>query len=305
MKGIDESLVRAKAKNLGFDLVGFCLPEFETNEFENRLIARNAENAGKTPFVRVSPQKRLDLKTVMPEIKTVIALGKTYALYPKEKSVSKNEGRLAAFARERDYHAVMTEKMEALIKLIKREMNGEGSFKLFVDNARIVDRIIAWKCGLGFFGKNNMLIHPDWGSAFNIGVILTDVPISFYEVKPLSPSCASCTRCLEACPNGALGEGFSLDYGKCISHLTQKKRVNPEESCYFKEYLFGCDACQIACPYNLAHPRVSDSESVYSLDFMQNLTEETFRQIFGKSAMAWRGAEILKRNSKILKKSTK
>ena len=157
----------------------------------------------------------------------------------------------------------------------------------------------------GFFGKNNMLIHPDLGSAFNIGVILTNVPIRFAKVKPLSSLCADCKRCLNACPNGALGDGFSLDYGKCISYLTQKKRLNPEEYRYIKDYLYGCDECQLVCPHNIAHSHFNDNESVFSLDSIQNLTEETFRQLFGESAIAWRGADILKRNAKILKKTTK
>ncbi len=305
MKEIDESMVRVWAKNLGFELVGFCSPDFETKEFEKRLTGRNDENGGKTPFVRLSPQKRLDLKAVMPEVKTVIALGKNYALYPKNEITSKAVGRIAAFASGKDYHAVLMEKMKTLTDEISRHTDESSRFKCFVDNARIVDRVVAWHCGLGFFGKNNLLIHPVWGSAFNIGVILTDVPIHFCQVTPLASRCGSCERCLKACPNGALGEGFSLDYGKCISHLTQKQCINPEESRYIKDYLYGCDACQLACPYNLAHKRINESVSVCSLETMEHITKETFQRLFGNSAVAWRGAGIIKRNAKILKKSTK
>ncbi|MBQ3335359.1 MAG: tRNA epoxyqueuosine(34) reductase QueG [Eubacteriaceae bacterium] len=305
MKAIDEAAVKARAKALGFDLVGFCDPEFDTNELERRLTARNTENDGATPFVRVSPQKRLDLKSVMPEVKTVIALGKVYALYPKDKCASGDSGRIAAFACGRDYHAAMQEKMAALTEGIGRNADGPSKFKCFVDNARVVDRAIAWQCGLGFFGKNNLLIHPEVGSAFNIGVILTDLMIDYQKKLPLASRCASCRRCLEACPNGALGEGFALDYGKCVSHLTQKKRLSPEESRYIKDYLYGCDACQLACPYNLAHSRVNEDNVFFSLEDMANLTKESFDRLFGESAVAWRGPEILRRNAKILKKSTK
>lgn len=305
MKAIDEAAVKARAKALGFDLVGFCDPEFDTNELERRLTARNTENDGATPFVRVSPQKRLDLKSVMPEVKTVIALGKVYALYPKDECASDDSGRIAAFACGRDYHAAMQEKMATLTEEIGRYAGGPSKFKCFVDNARVVDRAIAWQCGLGFFGKNNLLIHPEVGSAFNIGVILTDLMIDYQKKLPLVSRCASCRRCLESCPNGALEDGFALDYGKCVSHLTQKKRLSPEESRYIKDYLYGCDACQLACPYNLAHSRVNEDNVFFSLEDMANLTEESFERLFGESAVAWRGPEILRRNAKILKKSTK
>ena len=181
----------------------------------------------------------------------------------------------------------------------------EIHYRSFVDNARVIDRGSAWRAGLGFYGKNNTLINPEYGSAFFIGQILMDQPVDFVPAVPMESQCGECTRCLKACPNGALKDGYSLDASSCISYLTQKKKLTETEEKRLRIFIYGCDLCELACPYNQKQEAVEWKDNDWNaawvdLKKMTRIDEETFNDVFGESALHWRGRENLIRNAKLL-----
>ncbi len=201
--------ITALAAACGIPLVGFtdpspltpCLPHLEKRLRE-----------GGTPFVNRSPQVRIDYAKAFPAVKGVMVIGLPYSLLLEEPVDMAGRGRISAFCQGTDYHLLVKKAMADLMGVLTEEM-GEVNWRGFVDDARLVDRGSAWRAGLGFFGKNNTLINPKYGSGFFIGQILVDQPIDYMPATPLKSQCGNCTRCLEACPTHALKSGFSLDGG--------------------------------------------------------------------------------------------
>ncbi|OGX05682.1 MAG: tRNA epoxyqueuosine(34) reductase QueG [Omnitrophica WOR_2 bacterium GWA2_47_8] len=157
--------------------------------------------------------------------------------------------KVARYAAGEDYHLVMTEKLKELTAFIK---NLDKTIECYsgVDSRPLPERALALKAGIGFLGKNSMVIKPGLGSYFFIGIILTTT--SLEEDRPLSWNCGQCRLCLDACPTNALGEGFAFNATKCISYMTIEKKtpLTGEELKQTNGWIFGCDICQEVCPYN-------------------------------------------------------
>jgi epoxyqueuosine reductase len=165
---------------------------------------------------------------------------------------------------------------------------------------------------LGFFGKNNCLINDHLGSFFFIGQILVDFHMVFKQPQLVENGCGNCCLCVEACPNQALGEGFSLDPSKCISYLTQKKNLSADEEKGITSYLYGCDICQKVCPYNqqLEQTRekafwIDGDTAAPILTDVLKLTNSEFRIQYKNTASGWRGKKNLIRNAQLIIKNKK
>ena len=211
-------------------------------------------------------------------------------------------GNLSLYARGRDYHQVVTAKMNTICDILKEKYT-DRVFLPAADNSPLPERQAAWRCGVGLRGKNGLVILPPYGTYVFLGTIVTDQALDLPPSAP-SPDCVGCGKCVAACPGGALGES-GVDLSRCLSELTQKKRdLTGEEEKLVKAHplIWGCDTCQRVCPYN-AQPALSPlpefrERLVDALDRadLEGLTNRTFRDKYGDRAFAWRGPAPLRRN---------
>ena len=251
-----ESLIKAQAYGLGFDLVGITslgpvqtAPEFET------WIERGY--AGDMAYLPRGVEKRRDSTRPVAGTSHAIVVGLNYG--GREPS-----GPIARYARGDDYHEVMISRLNELHRWLESELGRPISGKPYVDTGPILERDLARRAGLGWFGKNTNLINPGIGSFFFIGALLVDLDLDV-DAPFEADRCGTCTRCLDACPTDAFVEPLVLDATRCISYLTiEKKGPIPEEfRADIGEMIYGCDICQEVCPWNVS--------------FSRDLTEDAFR----------------------------
>jgi len=213
------------------------------------------------------------------------------------------KGNLSLYARSRDYHMVIKEKLSPVCDFIKT-LSPDTECESFADIGPDVDRQLAYEAGLGFYGKNGMLINDDFGSFFFIGYILCSFKLQ--ADSPMKKSCIGCNRCIERCPGNALGEQFVLD--NCASHISQKKGdLTESEIAILKKsgLIFGCDTCQRVCPHNNITPKpmqefTEDIIGSLYIEDIENLSNKEFMKKYGERAFSWRGKGVLERNLKIL-----
>ncbi len=213
-------------------------------------------------------------------------------------------GNLSLYARSIDYHLIIKEKLGQLTQFI-HTLAPDISCDAFADIGPEIERQLAYNAGLGFFGKNGMLINDDFGSYFFIGYILCDLPLK--ADLPLEKSCFGCNQCIDACPGGALGGEF--DISKCASHISQKKGdLTESEIDILKKsgLIFGCDTCQRVCPHNNITPKplCEFTEGLIhslSLEDIENLSNKEFMRKYKNRAFSWRGKNVLLRNIMLIK----
>lgn len=226
----------------------------------------------------------------LPEVKSALVLAAWYGY--EQKNCSIGHGKVARYAGGRDYHKVLKKKLIALSEWLKTQEPECETF-VSVDSGPSVDRVLAECAGLGFFGKNSMLINPSRGSYFFIGSVLTTLALS-PTVKPRMPNCGDCTRCSVACPTGAIGKNGVIDANLCISYLTieNKGSIPVELRPKIGNRVFGCDICQEVCPFNVGRakqqevliaelkPEAGVGESLDLVEILSIRTEEAFLKRF-------------------------
>lgn len=228
-----------------------------------------------------------------------LVLLRPYSLSSSE--VPKGHGRLASIGGEVDYHTALYQLLEVAISAVE-SLIGPQPRQFFVDKDGGDDRAWANATGLVFYGRHQLVIHPNLGSAINIGSATLAVPETVAEAwqqqepKGQKPLCGSCSRCVEACPTGALAVGQrGLNQARCRSAINQKRGdLTPLEAEYMGEWLYGCDLCQIACPFN--KKRLVPGVESLPLDCLEGLTNKTFKERYGHRAFAYLGLPRLKRN---------
>jgi len=191
-----------------------------------------------------------------------------------------------------DYHIRLKNKLNKICELLKN--NGYQS-EIFVDNNSLDEKLLAYNCGLGFFGKNNLLINKKLGTYFNIGIILTDLKID--GNKSINFNCGNCNLCIKNCPTKALNENGILNQKKCLSYLTQKKKLELGEEKSFNNCIYGCDKCMNICPYN-KNVEYYEYDGIDPNEFL-NESEDEFKEKYKNSAVYWRGKKVLDRNINI------
>lgn len=243
-----EQLIKSQAVGLGFNLVGITrLGPAETAPLFEEWLARGY--AGEMSYLHRVVEKRRNTRAPFSPAASAIVVGLDYGGRQKA-------GPVARYARGGDYHDVMTERLDELHRWIESETGREIAGKAYVDTGPILERDLARKAGLGWFGKSTNLVNPKIGSFFFIGSLVLDI-----ELEPDSPfahdRCGTCTRCMDACPTGAIVDERQVDATRCISYVTIEKRgVIPEDlRPLMGDLVYGCDICQEVCPWNVSFAR--------------------------------------------------
>jgi epoxyqueuosine reductase len=197
--------------------------------------------------------RRRDLNVILPNVRALVLVGMDYgASVPPEVLHDPSRGRIASYAWGADYHDVMTPRLEALAVALNALAADSGQQRVYVDTGAILERSHATRAGMGFIGKNTMLIHPRRGSNFFIGEILTTLEVDTHDTPHRPTLCGTCTRCLAACPTDAFPRPYVLDARRCISYHTieNKHWIAHDLRGAFGNWVYGCDVCQDVCPWN-------------------------------------------------------
>ena len=287
--------IKSKSRELGFSFCGFAKASPLAEE-ENRYtdFIRQKKHATFGYLERFLPQ-RLDPGLILPESRTVIGLLLNY--YPEGVIPEKDRFIVSKYAYGKNYKKVVKDKLNGLIRFMKEE-SGELKARAFVDSGPVMEKRWAQKCGLGWQGKNTLLINPSAGSFFFIGIILTDLELE--PDRPETDHCGGCDLCVRACPTDALHESYCLDISLCISyHTIETRHPVPEDLfSHFRNRIFGCDICQDVCPYN--RYAKSSGEPVFQINkFLKTatvqdwfgLTEDKFIETFADSPLLRTGYE--------------
>ena len=295
-------IIKRKAGDLGFSSCGISKTRFlkeEEKKFEDWL---NNGYQGSMNYLNKNFDKRLDPRKLVNGSKSIISL--TYNYYPPKKLVKKNNFIISKYAYGKDYHRILKKKLRKLFFFIKENVgNVEG--RVFVDSAPVHERAWAKLSGLGWIGKNSLLINKNMGSYFFIAEIISDLDLEYDS--PVSDMCGKCTRCIDACPTDAITKAQVIDAQKCISYLTieNKKEIPKELQKNMNGYIFGCDICQEVCPWNKFSTPHNEESFLPNKEIKKHrkkdwieLTEETFNVIFKGSAVKRAKYSGLKRNIK-------
>src|SRR4051812_35968046 len=303
-----EQLLKAQAYGLGFDLCGIAaLGPADTAPAFDAWIEKGY--AGEMSYLPRGAEKRRDSRRPFPGATSAIVVGLDYG--GREPA-----GPIARYARGDDYHDIMISRLRELHRWLEIEIGRPISGKEYVDTGPILERDLARRAGLGWFGKNTNLVNPRLGSFFFIGSLLVDI-----ELSPDQPfetdRCGTCTRCLEACPTNAFVEPRVLDATRCISYLTIELKGDIPEHLHepMGTNLYGCDICQDVCPYNvkfareLRVPAFAARDAIRGKDvraLAQNFAamgDEEFRSAFRSSPMKRAKRRGLARNAVVVLKN--
>ncbi len=275
--------VKEQALALGFDrvAVGPADPPEHGRAFEAWL---DAGYAGTMDYLERRRAERLDPRRLLPGARSVIAVALNY--YQGESSDTEAWAPVARYAWGRDYHDLMRPRLERLSEFIHGAGGPAVRTRAAVDTSAVLERDLAARAGLGWVGKNTNLLHPELGSWFFIGVILTTADLDFDG--PLPDRCGTCRACLDVCPTEAFVAPYVLDARRCISYLTiEHPGPIPEElRTPMGEWLFGCDLCQTVCPWNrkaplTGEPALMPRAELMPLPSLLGMTEEDFKARFG------------------------
>ena len=204
---------------------------------------------GEMNYIARDPVRRCDATNLLPGARSVIVVAAAYEPVQTPAISGSGTVRIASYAVGEDYHLVLRERLEPVVAWLGEAMP-ENRWRICIDSAPLLERAYAEACGIGFFGRNTMLISPKWGSCLFLAEILTTAAIE--PDAAVQGKCGNCTRCIDACPTGALAGPFRLDARRCVSYLTIEKRspLSDEERELSGAWAFGCDECQAVCPYN-------------------------------------------------------
>jgi epoxyqueuosine reductase len=249
--------ITAAATALGFDLVG--ITSAAPLAHGGRLHAWVAQGfAGEMGYMSRDVERRVDPSRVLPDVRSIVVLGMNYYTSPAVPEASSGRGWIARYAWGQDYHAVLGDKLKALVGFIREIEGADIQARWYVDTGPILERELGWRAGLGWPGKNTNLINRRLGSWLFLGAILLNREL-VYDA-PATTHCGTCTRCLVACPTGALVAPGVLDARRCISYLTIELRgpIPRDLRPLLGTHIFGCDICQAVCPWNRKAPESAE-----------------------------------------------
>ncbi|MEG8947636.1 tRNA epoxyqueuosine(34) reductase QueG [Rosettibacter firmus] len=305
MARLTNEIVIAKAKELGFDMIGFAKVEQLNKETERlKQWLENGYHAS-MDYMKKNIEKRFDVRNILPEAKSVISLAINY--YKKDQHINKNGfGKISRYAWGKDYHLIIWEKLELLEDELK-DIDPEFISKSYVDTGPVMDKVWAVKAGIGWMGKHTNVITREIGSWIFLAEMITNYEFDYNE--PITDYCGTCRACIDACPTDAIVEEYVVDANKCISFLTiENKNEIPENfKGKFDNWIFGCDICQEVCPWNKKFSKPNKNHEFNSvenkelkIDEILEMTEEEFKVKFQSSPISRAKLNGLKRNAKFL-----
>jgi epoxyqueuosine reductase len=299
--------IKRKARELGFDLVGIAPAEPSAHrEYVREWL--DTGKAGTMDYLARRFEERVDPRTYLPGAASVVCVALNYHanLEPVAESDRANHARVARYALGDDYHEIIKHRLYDLADWIREQVPGSQT-RCGVDTVPVLERELASRAGIGWVGKNTLVIHPRLGSWLLLGEVLTTIELPFDE--PITDHCGTCTRCIDACPTGAITEPYKLDARRCISYLTIEHQgdIPAEFHAPMGEWLYGCDVCQDVCPHNqrvesAADPALRPRFPTGTLnvgDVLRWGGEEYSRKL-RRSAMKRVKLPVLQRNAKIV-----
>ena len=303
-KATYSTIIKAEAKRLGFLSCGISKADFLEEEAPRLETWLNKNMNGDMHYMENHFDKRLDPTLLVEGSKSVVSLLLNY--YPSQKQTV-NSYKLSKYAYGNDYHHVIKHKLKSLLYFIQDEI-GDVNGRAFVDSAPVLDKAWAAKSGLGWIGKHSNLLTQQVGSFYFIAELIIDLELEYDHAT--TDHCGTCTKCIDACPTDAITEPYVVDGSKCISYFTIELKENLPSAFKgkFDDWMFGCDICQDVCPWNRfskphnepmlnPHPELLD---MTKKDW-DEITEDTFKKVFQKSAVKRTKFAGLKRNVNFLK----
>ncbi len=299
------AFVKATAVEVGFERCGVARAEaIGRGDYVRWWLSQGM--AGSMEYLHRHMDKRLDPRELLPGAMSAIVVALVYKQPAPPPPDSDPRGRVAMYAWGEDYHEVLRDKLRAMEQKLRDRASEPFECRICVDTAPIIERELAAAAGVGWIAKNTLVIDPDLGSYFFLGVILTTLDIA--PDQPIADHCGTCTACLEACPTRAFISPYQMDASRCISYLTIEHRG--EISKPFQEmmgdWVFGCDVCQDVCPHNrkardTREPRfaVRDPAPAPQLQQLLAWSESEYREKLRNSAMNRAKFDMLKRNARI------
>ena len=296
---IKEEIIKL-SKEIGISKIGFTTAnDFDYLEKSLRLAVEEGRNSG---FEHKNIEERIKPKLSLASAKTIISIAVAYPhkLKQQPQKTAYKRGKFTPNSWGLDYHYVLQDKLDRLAKGIE-ELTADFEYKGMVDTGALVDTAVARRAGIGFIGKNGLVISKEFGSYMFLGELITNLDIE--PDQPVDYDCGDCNRCVTACPTSCLIGDGTMNAKRCLSFQTQDKGImDLEFRKKIKTVIYGCDICQICCPYNkgldnplateidpeLAHPEL--------LPFLE-LSNGQFKEKFGHIAGSWRGKNILQRNA--------
>lgn len=302
---ITNQIIIEKARELGFDLIGFAKAERLDKETDRLMEWLKIGYHSGMEYMNRNLEKRRDVKLILNDARSVISLALNYYTEHKHKN-EKDLGKISRYAWGKDYHLIIWEKLELLEEYLK-EMDPNFNCISYVDTGPVMDKAWAVRAGIGWLGKHTNVINRELGSWFFIANVISNQEFDYNEIIP--DHCGTCRACIDACPTNAIVQEYVVDSNKCISYLTieNKGEINKEFKDKFDNWLFGCDICQDVCPWNNKFStltREKEFEPVHGTELklteVINFTEQEFINRFETSPIKRAKISGLKRNSYFL-----
>ena len=288
------------SQEIGISKIGFTTAD--DFAYLEKSLRAGVEEGRTTGFEHKNIEERLDPKLSLASARTIISIAVAYPrrLPQQPQKTAFRRGKITPNSWGLDYHYILQDKLKRLARGIE-ELTANVEYKGMVDTGALVDTAVARRAGIGFIGKNGLVISKEFGSYMFLGELITNLELE--PDQPVDYDCGDCNRCVEACPTSCLLGDSTMDARRCLSFQTQDKgMMDLEFRKKIKTVIYGCDICQICCPYNKGidsppvvdiDPDLAQPELIPFLD----LTNGQFKEKFGLIAGSWRGKNILQRNA--------
>ena len=300
------AIIKNISAELGFTACGVAKARFLAEEAGNLEHWLGQNYHGQMGYMANHFDKRLDPQKLVPGAKSVVSL--LYNYYPENDLAKQHGYKIAKYAYGKDYHEVIKDKLRLFLERAREEIGDIGG-RVFVDSAPVMERQWAQLAGIGWLGKNGLLLNKAHGSFLFIAELIIDLELDYDT--PATDHCGTCTKCIDACPTEAIIEPGVVDGSKCISYYTIELRAELPitEEKPFENWVFGCDICQDVCPWNRfsqphSEPAFNPNAELENMEIgsWEELTQETFSKVFKSSALKRTKYAGLRRNIEFVKK---
>ncbi|MBQ2239873.1 MAG: tRNA epoxyqueuosine(34) reductase QueG [Alistipes sp.] len=298
---ISRKIIINIAREAGFDLVGIARAEHlssEHNRFNEWMLEGNASTLD---YLKRNIDKRFDASILVDGARSVIVCAISYLSHYSRGYKEGWRTKVASYALARDYHLTIKEMLTDVAERLK-EHYPTLRFRAFTDSAPLAEKSYAVRAGLGWIGRNSLLVTPEHGSMIHLGELVINEEVDQYNTPMDGVGCGECRRCVEACPNGAILENRTIDTRRCISCRTIEREAN-EAKINLDGWIFGCDGCQVVCPYNKRAPLhtnpkfdpLYDPTALDSAAWLR-MSDEEFKAMASTTAMTRAGLERIQKN---------